>query len=148
MRKFILFIVCLVPTLGNACSDFNWQWKMEDWIKDSSAIYHGIVVSMSLSEKSINDGETDPLLNVVALRGEEHITFKVFETLKGKPRKILKVVLPECIGGVTEFGDTGLLFKVGKVWHIKPNVGNWASPIAGEIIEKMSKKQHKSSVQP
>jgi hypothetical protein len=121
---------------------------MEDWINESDAIYHGIVVSMSLCEKSINDDETDPLLNVVALRGEEHITFKVFETLKGKPRKILKVILPECISGVTEFGDTGLLFKVGKVWHIKPNVGNWADPIAGEIVEKMSTKQHKPNVQP
>ena len=148
MRNLILFIVCLVPSFVNACSDFNWQWKVEDWINGSDAIHHGIVVSMSLSEKSINDGETDPLLNVVALRGEEHITFKVFETFKGKPRKILKVVLPECIGGVTEFGDTGLLFKVGKVWHIKPNVGKWANPIAGEIIEKLSKKQHRFSVQP
>ena len=148
MNKYILFIILFSSSYTNACSDFNWQWKTKDWIKGADAIYHGIVVSMSLSEESINDGETDPLLNVVSLRGEEHITFKVFETLKGKPRKIVKTVLPECIGGVTEFGGTGLLFKVGAVWHIKPNVGNWESPIAGEIIEQLSTKKHKSSPQP
>lgn len=33
--------------------------------------------------------------------------------------RVVEAVLPECIGGVAEFGDSALLFKVGNVWHIK-----------------------------
>jgi hypothetical protein len=145
MKAIFMFVILFSSIQAKACSDFMWDWKERDWIEGSQKIYYGIVVSMSLDKESINDGETDPLFNVIALRGEQHITFKVFETFKGSPKKLVKVVLPECTGGVTEFGNTGLLFKVGKVWHIMPDVGNWESTISKNIIGKLSKLR-KSSI--
>lgn len=145
LMKLVLAAVVLLNSIhAEACSDFMWQWDENDWVKGSDAIYHGIVVSMSLSQESINDGETDPLLNVIALRGEKHITFKVFETLKGRSQRLVKAVLSECIGGVAEFGDTGLLFQVGDVWHMKPNAGNWATPIAAKVLKLLSTKKRTS----
>ena len=117
--KNLVISIFLISQGAFACSDFHWEWNAEDWKQKPDAIYYGMVASISLDKKSVYDGETDPLLNTVSLRGEKHIKFKVFESLKGRNMRVVEAVLPECIGGVADFGDSALLFKVGSVWHIK-----------------------------
>jgi hypothetical protein len=143
--KFLLLFSIFVAQGVFACSDFNWNWKSEDWIEGADAIYHGMVVSISLDKKSIYDGRADPIINAVSLRGKKHIKFKVFETLKGKKKPIVKTALLECVGGVTDFGDSGLLFKVGEVWHIKQLHGDYSEEVATKILQELSKAKHKSS---
>jgi hypothetical protein len=88
MKIIFAQLLFFVSVQACACTEFMGNWKEGDWIDGSEKIYYGIVVSMSLEKNSIEDGDTDPLLNVVALRGEKHITFKVFETFKGSPQKL------------------------------------------------------------
>jgi hypothetical protein len=118
MRNLFFFML-LFSKCALACSDFHWEWKAEDWVQKPDSIYYGMVASISLGKESIYNGETDPVLNAVSLRGKKHITLKVYESLKGERARVVKATLPECIGGVAAFGESVLLFKVGKVWHVK-----------------------------
>lgn len=140
--KFLVLFFLLITNEVLACSEFNWDWSTEKWVQNSDAIYHGIVASISLSDQSIYDGETDPLSNVVTLRGERYIKLKVSETLKGEAGAVVTAVLPECLGGVAGFGDTAILFKVGDVWHIRPLTGNYADETASNILQKLSSVKH------
>lgn len=142
--KYCLLIFLIFSEELFACSDFNSNWNVEQWINGSDSIYHGMAVSLSLDKKSIYNGETDPLLNTISLRGEKHIVFKVFESLKGKNKLVIKTILPECLGGVIGFGESAVLFKVKNIWHIKPLVGNSADKKASKILAKLSKIKHKS----
>lgn len=58
------------------------------------------------------------------------------------------MVLPECVGGLAEFGEFGLLFQVGDVWHFKFIKGPKADEKAQAIVKKLSKVQHRSGVKP
>ena len=129
-----------------ACSDFHWEWKAEDWVQKPDSIYYGMVASISLKKESVYNGETDPVLNAVSLRGETLITFKVFESLKGKSTHVVKAILPECIGGVAGFGDSALLFKVGKVWHIKQQDNN--NEVVKYVISSLSKQNSEPKKKP
>ena len=144
--KNLVILVFLISQGALACSDFHWEWNADDWKQKSDAIYYGMVASISLNRKSVYDGETEPLLNTVSLRGEKHIKFKVFETLKGKNMRVVEAVLPECIGGVADFGNSALLFKVGKVWHIKQK--NESEIIVKNIITELSKINTESEKKP
>jgi hypothetical protein len=147
MRTPALFLVLLSNGVF-ACSELNWDWGAAKWVSEPTAIYHGMVASISLSSQSIYDGETDPLRNILALRGERNINFKVFETLKGNETLVVTAVLPECIGGVAEFGDTAILFKVGGAWHIKPLQGDYANETASKVLRRLSTIRHSSELQP
>lgn len=131
-----------------ACSEFNWEWSGEQGAKEPDAIYHGMVVSISLDNQLIYDGGTDPLRNIISLRGKKHIKFKVFETLKGEDGSVLTAVLPECIGGTTGFGNTAILFKVGDVWHIKSLSRDHANEMAFDVLHRLSDVNHPSELQP
>lgn len=146
--KCIILSWLLIANAAFACSEFHWDWDAEKWAKESTAIYYGMVASISLDNDSIYDGETDPLINVISLRGEQHIKFKVFETLKGETKAVVETVLPECVGGVAEFGDTALLFKVGEIWHIKPLKGDYADETASDVLLRLSKVKRESGLKP
>lgn len=146
--RCIILISMLISKSIFACSDFHWDWKVDDCISGSKSIYHGMVVSLSLDKKSIYDGETDPLSNAISLRGDKVIKFKVFETLKGKKETVVKAILLECVGGWPEFGDTGLLFRVEKIWHMKPQDGDSGEGVPARILRKLSKVKQKLDLKP
>jgi hypothetical protein len=129
-----------------ACSDFHWDWTLDQWVEGSDSVYLGMVVSISLDKKSIYNGESDPLFNVISMRGDKHITFKVYESLKGKKKSVIKAILPECLGGVTKFGDSAILFKVKNVWHIKSLDAKLVDDKASKILAKLSKVKNKSEL--
>jgi hypothetical protein len=33
-------------------------------------------------------------------------------------KSVVKAILPECLAGVAELGNSAILFKVNDVWHI------------------------------
>ena len=148
MRTLPVLFLLLMANKAVACSEFNWAWNADKWASEPSAVYHGMVASISLNDQSINDGEKDPLSNVLSLRGERHIKFKVFETLKGDVSTVVSAALPECVGGVAEFGDIAVLFKVGGVWHVKPLQGDYADETATKVLRKLSNVRHPSELQP
>ncbi|MES2826057.1 MAG: hypothetical protein V4732_20825 [Pseudomonadota bacterium] len=137
--KILLLLIVFTANTAKACSELHWDWNAEKWIKESYAIYQGMVVSISLNEKSIKDGNADPLHAAISLRGERKITFKVFETLKGHSKTIVTGILPECIGGTTEFGDTALLFNIDGKWHIKSMSSRESGSIPNNIFLTLSK---------
>jgi hypothetical protein len=144
--KYVLLILTIFSGKLCACSDFNRDWTPEQWIEGSDSIYHGMVVSISLDKKSIYNGESDPLFNAISLRGDKHITFKVYESLKGKKKSVVKAILPECFGGVTKFGDSAILFKVKNVWHIKSLNADLVGDKASKILAQLSKVKNKSEL--
>ena len=94
-----------------------------------------------MSDEEIYNGETAPLLNLTSW-SDKHITFKVFETLKGEPNKTVDVILERCFG-VTSFGETALLFKVKDVWHIKSdNKGT----LAKNVLKQLSTVDHEADI--
>lgn len=142
--RYVLSILLMLSGKLFACSDLHWDWDVEQWIEGSHSIYHGMVVSISLDKQAIYDGETDSLLNAISLTGDKYITLKIFESLKGSKKAVAKVVLPECLGGAAEFGDSAILFEVDNIWHIKPLNTDMADDMALSILNKLSKVKHTS----
>ena len=144
MKNILLILFFLASSHVEACTDFMANWDDVQWIKGSESIYHGIIVSISLSDEEINDGETDPLFNLFN-RSDKHITFKVFETLKGDSQKVINVILDGCFGGIAYFGQEVILFKVKNTWHIKENV---KKSLANNILKQLSTIEHVSGIVP
>ena len=91
MKSTVVLLLIFFSINVEACREFNEGWNQKQWISRSDSIYHGKIVSVSLSEEEINNGETDPLFNLVA-RSDKHIRLKVFETLKGNTQKVINII--------------------------------------------------------
>ena len=73
MRIIYLVSLMLFSIQVDACVEFKFNWNEEQWIDGSESIYHGIVVSISLSDEEIYNGETDPIFNTTS-RSDKYIT--------------------------------------------------------------------------
>jgi hypothetical protein len=118
LAKILGVLAISVPSFG--CSEFQWQWTAQEWIDKPDAIYHGKVVAIRAPSSYIHDGEVDPVRDAVSFRGiARTIELKTFETLKGPVTSRLEITLQPCEGGLPNYLDEVILFRVGKTWHAK-----------------------------
>lgn len=113
-----LFALLGLQQAAQACSEFKWQWTTDDWIAKPEAIYFGEVVSIEAPRDYINDGETDPLMAAVSLG--------------------------PCQGGLPNYLDDVVLFRVGSVWHAKLLNGKHESDELADAVYRTLSKHRKT----
>lgn len=136
-----MFAVAWISQTCGACSDFMWQWTVDDWRLKPQSIYHGKVVAIRAPRDYAHDEETDPLRDTLVFRSlSRSIDVKVFETLKGRTKSFIRATLQPCEGGLPNYLNEVILFRVGSVWHAKTLVGEDPNgdPIATDVYRSLT----------
>ena len=147
--KKVLLLLLVISESSFGCSDLNWNWSNIDWLEKPNAIYYGMIVSVSAPKSFKKDGEIDPFINMVSSQTRfmgADVELKVFETLKGKDKPLVKANLKGCTGGVSKYRQEVVLYRVGGQWHAKSYQQKDTESVAYFTLKSLTKVQGSSGL--
>ena len=121
MEKILKATICsLIFCFESANSCAERSWTLEEWAQNSSEVYIGRIVSISIPELEREEFlETEDYL--WKRNANRILRFKIYESLKGFEVDLIQISLDWCAGGSPELGVLTILYNTGNKWHVKPN---------------------------